>query len=415
LDLKRIDALILSTTLEPDVLIVGAGPAGSTLGGLLARDGVDAVVLDRADFPRPKPCGESVNPGAVAALRRLGLLDGVLAQSPAAIRYWTVRAEGRLAAPGRYEPGGESGLGIARSVLDRVLVDQARGRGACVREGCTVVSVQRGPGGRFRLDVRTRGRITTLRPRILVGADGLRSVVARRLGLVRRTPHVRKVSLTCHVSGAGPDRQGGSIRQTSSMTVGIAPISSTEHLWNVTIVLRGGLVERRSARDSVPLVRAALAESGLAWTSGVPQIVAGPWASGPFDWPSRWTVAPNVLLAGDAAGYFDPFTGQGIHQALRSAELAAPRIAELLERPDDDGPLRRYARSLRREVRPVRLFQRIVEKVMDGKRSRPVAVRGLKALPWYADRVVRVAGDAAPVRTLAMIDLRPSRAIEANG
>jgi flavin-dependent dehydrogenase len=126
-------------------------------------------------------------------------------------------------------------------------------------------------------------------------------------------------------------------------------------------------------------------------------------------------VAPNVLLVGDAAGYFDPFTGQGIHQALRSAELAAPRIAELLERPDDDDPLHRYAQSLRREIRPVRLFQRIVEKVMDGERSRLVAVRGLQALPWYADRVVRVAGDAAPVRTLAMLDLGMSRGLEVNG
>lgn len=197
--------------------------------------------------------------------------------------------------------------------------------------------------------------------------------------------------------------------------MGIAPIGSVSDLWNVTIVLRGGSAERRLARNPLPLVRAALVQSGLDWTSGPPEIVAGPWASGPFDWPSRRAVAPNALLAGDAAGYFDPFTGQGIHQALRSSELAAPRIAELLERPGDDAPLRQYAQLLRREVRPVRLFQRIVERVMDGDRSRPVAVRGLKALPWYADRVVRVAGDAAPVRSLAMVGPSPSRSIHADG
>lgn len=396
--------MILSTSLAPDVLIVGAGPAGSTLAGLLAGGGVQSVVLDRAEFPRPKPCGESVNPGAVAVLRRLGLLDAVLAESPAPIRHWTVRAEGALAAPGRYEPGGESGLGIPRSVLDAVLVEQARVRGARICQGSTVVSVERGTSDRFRVDVRTKGQITTLRPRILVGADGLRSVVARRMGLIRRAPYVRKVSLTCHVGGEGPDPRGGSIRQTSGMTVGVAPIHSGGRLWNVTIVLRGGAAQRRLARDAVPLVRDALADSGLAWSSGVPRIVAGPWASGPFDWPSRRTVAPNLLLVGDAAGYFDPFTGQGMYQAFRSAELAAPRLAELLDRPGDDAPLHQYARSLRREVRPVRAFQRVVERVMDGERSRRVAVRGLRALPWYADRVVRVAGDAARVRALALVD-----------
>ncbi len=73
----------MKTQTQFDVIIVGAGAAGSSLAGLLALDGLDVVVLDRAQFPRPKPCGECINPGGVSAQARMGLLNAVRAHAPA--------------------------------------------------------------------------------------------------------------------------------------------------------------------------------------------------------------------------------------------------------------------------------------------------------------------------------------------
>ena len=84
---------------DADVIIAGAGPAGSALAGLLALEGMDVVVLDRAEFPRTKPCGECINPGGVSALTRLGLLDVVQKCSPVRLAGWdllTDSGDGRI-------------------------------------------------------------------------------------------------------------------------------------------------------------------------------------------------------------------------------------------------------------------------------------------------------------------------------
>lgn len=386
----------------PDVVVVGGGPAGSTTAGLLALRGWRVLLLDRARFPRPKPCGECLNPGALEALGRLGLLDAVLALDPAPLAGWRIRAsgrdvEGRFAAP-------LHGLGVPRSDLDAVLLECARSRGVEVREGARVTGVMAAPsrGGPVRVLWRSGGRSDeSLETRAVVGADGLRSVVSRSLGLVARPPKLRKVSLTCRLAWSGPPLSGGILDVEDGITLGLAPVRRSGRLWNATVTAGSNRWGGAMARDPAGFVRAVL-DDRMGRDSGR-RVVGGPWASGPFDWPVRRAWAPGVALVGDAAGYFDPFTGQGIHQALRSAELAAGAVDATLRASGTDWvALRAYGQALRAELRGTRWLQRLLEAVMARPRLRGSVLDALSG-GGALDELVRVTGDAAPVSAL----LRP--------
>jgi flavin-dependent dehydrogenase len=371
--------------------------------GLLAREGRDVLVVDRATFPRPKPCGECLNPGAVAALRRLGLLEPVLALEPARLEGWSVGGGGRAV---RGDFGGSlHGLGVPRERLDAALLEEARHRGARLLEGVKVEEVApsrsgAGPEVRVRLPA---GGSATVRPRVVVGADGLRSRVARSLGLVGARPRPTKASLTVRVrwtEGEAPEQ--GRLRVHDGITLGVAPVDARGRLGNVTVVADTRRHRGALAGGGDALVRHVLAER---LGPPLPEVVGGPWSSGPFRQPVPRPWAPGVVLVGDAAGYYDPFTGQGIYRALRSAELATPAILATLAGGTAGGPwteLARYGTSWTAEVRPRRRLQMVVETVMarNWLREPTLAVLEQAAL---LPALIRVTGDAAPLSSL----LRP--------
>lgn len=386
-----------------DTLIVGAGPAGSTLASLLTTQGVNALVVDRATFPRTKPCGECVNPGAVSLLAELGDLDPILAAAPATIRGWCLTSEHGSLASGDYDPP-EHGLGVPRSVLDDTLVGRSRRRGVEVVEGTSVMTFEPLRHGGYDVHCRSSdGSPRTIRCRYLVGADGLRSVVARRLGLMRRRPRIRKLSITCRLRWRGVMAERGVLFLGSGFTVGLAPVHRDGTWWNGTVVLPPGREVR--ADKLLDVYRAHLRRS-LPMDNEPPSIVDGPWTSGPFDWPVQRPVGDDALLIGDAAGYFDPLTGQGIFQALTTARLAADAILRGLRHVSrSHESLAAYALSVKRQFLATRAFQHIVERVVAAPALRTLLLRRLSSSPRYADRLVRYAGDVLPLRGLGRLDL----------
>lgn len=387
-----------------DAIVVGAGPAGSATAARLAMGGHRTVLLDREEFPRRKPCGDCLSPAAVRALESLGVGDQLRSEPRAVLAGWRIRPESGLGFEGRF-PGADRGVAIARERLDHLLLEHARAAGAVARTGVKVTGLLRDGHGVAGVRATADGRPVEMRGRLVVGADGLRSVVLRRLHLLRRLPRLWKIALTARLRGvSAPD--AGELHAFSWGCVGIAGIGDGRV--NATVVLYEGAVRQAAgARD------ACFDEvvSGIASLRGAVRD-GEVLATGPFDWPVRSAVADGAILVGDAAGYYDPFTGQGVYRALRGAELAAEVVAPALARGDVSARgLRGYDRARRREFGPGERFQRVIEAFVSRPGALAAAAAAIRARPGFADALVAVTGDVAPIRTL----LNPRRLLWARG
>jgi geranylgeranyl reductase family protein len=374
-----------------DAVVVGGGPAGSTVATLLRRAGADVALCDAARFPRHKICGEYVPPAALNTFAGLGVLAEVEALGPLRHVGMAVVSPDGTKVLGRY--GGEArGLSVRRHDLDRVLLDGARRAGVAVFEEARVTGFARGSGGIFEVRVRSGG---VLRARAVVGADGRNSLVARRLGLRRREPRHRKWAVMGHFRDVETEADHGEMIVTPYGYCGINPLPGG--LANVCIVvdqvtIRGpaaggarlaGFFDRHMAAH--PLTRRRMARAVLA---------EGLWAAGPMACRAADCVADGVLLVGDAAGFYDPFTGEGIGMALRGAEMAAEALAQALRRGEvTRRALQPYAAARRAAFHDRLRLDRLLQALLRRPRLADWAARRLSRDQGLADLLARVTGD----------------------
>lgn len=368
--------------MRADVAVVGGGPAGAVVAGLLAGDGARVILLDAARFPRRKACGECLNPGAVAALRRLGLWEAVAPLAPVALSGWTL-SDGRRRFTASF-PGGQVAYAVDRSRLDHALLTWVAARGVQVLEGVRVTGLLRRAG---RSGTRVAGVTTRSGPveaGFVVGADGLRSVVQRQLGL-QAAPAARtapKVAFTGHWAGLGAERRG-ELHFHGPLVCGIAPVGPDRA--NVTLVLPGPLARSVRPAGVAGLLARWPGGGGLGQRFAHARPLEPPLATGPFDQPVRAAAAPGALLAGDAAGYYDPLTGQGLYRALRSAELAAGALAS--------GDLAAYDRRLRAEFAPAVRVQRLLDALVRRPALLGAGLGLLAACPPLGRWLIGLVGD----------------------
>jgi geranylgeranyl reductase family protein len=346
-----------------DVLVVGAGPAGSSAAYWLASAGLQVAVLEKATFPREKVCGDGLTPRAVASLDAMGVDT-----SPAGgwVRHRGLRVHGggqviEVDWP-QLSRWPDYGLIRTRREFDQLLARHAGSAGARVHEGVTVTGPLLDDAGRV-VGVRAtagEGRVPqTWRGRLVVSAEGLSGRLAKSLGLLRREDRPLGVAVRRYVrTPRGED-------DYLDISFDLSPDGPTAEsmpgygwvfgMGDGTANVGFGLLDTRGADgvDHRAVLRRWLAGLPAEWELGEEHAVGPLRGAGlPMGFHRRPAYTRGLLLAGDCAGAVNPFNGEGISYAMETGRMAAESAVEALaaaEGPAREAALRRYPQRLSAE------------------------------------------------------------------
>jgi len=403
---------------ECDLLIVGAGPAGSIAGIVAARAGARVRLIDRSTFPRDKLCGDTLNPGTVSVLRRLGL-GAEIERVGLRIDGMILSGERGVSVEGRY-PRDLRGCAIVRRNLDWLLVEQAVAAGCQLETGVSVQGVvvgeRHGRPAVTGIEVGVNGRARSLTAPVIVAADGRRSTIAFGLGLARHPARPRRWAVGAYfedfdgvrpptaIAGGdgvrphGRDAAGlqlgclGEMHVRRNCYIGVAAVPGG--LTNICLVKPSGPADIE-LRDATALLTRTLARDPLLRDRATrARLVRPPVVLGPLAVDVNPPAMDGLILAGDAAGFIDPMTGDGLRFAVRGGEIAATMALDALER-GWEGVHARHAAARRREFAGKWRFNRALRALVASPRAIDAATAAGRLVPRVFERIVTHAGDCA--------------------
>lgn len=377
-----------------DVLVVGAGPAGSIAALVLARAGARVLVVDRERFPRDKLCGDTLNPGTVALLASLELDNGPL-RAAVPLRGMLLTG-GRVSIRTMYRSN-QVALAVPRPVFDQWLVDEATRAGARFEGGWVARdalidmrdsrSIVRGV---VLASVSRPERIVRIPALMTIGADGRRSMISRSVGLARPAPSPRRWAYGAYVSGVADLGDVGEMHVDARQYVGVAPLSGG--VANICVV---NSARMNGMTPSDVVTNAIQSNRRLAPRFARAEIVGDVRVLGPLGVDAAAPGVEGALLAGDAAGFVDPMTGDGVSLAIRGGMLAAAEALRALETGDLVGAVTRLAAKRRQHLASKVRFNRCVRALVESPTAFRLATAAAALLPGAFRRMVQYAGDAA--------------------
>ncbi|MBI4377905.1 MAG: NAD(P)/FAD-dependent oxidoreductase [Nitrospinae bacterium] len=326
-----------------DVIIVGAGPGGSSAATFLAAQGISTLLLDKATFPRDKVCGDCLAPQALYWLDELGCVDEVLDQADSCITAGYIFLNGKYLFTGDFPQNtrypGFCTL-LERKKLDYIMVKNAVKKGAIFKPGCLVKRIYRNDDY-IIVDAVSEGTDIQFKGRLLIGADGANSIVSRSIGNVLRdgTTAVSVRAYYENVHGEWPQIQVY-IDERFFPGIGWVFVNNRGRA-NIGI---GYIFDKNfPVKDNLRKVFDDFVNRDLKRYlkgSRPASPTAGWWAS--FFRP-RTVIADRVMLIGDAANLADPINGAGIHKAMESAYIASTSAVHAVATDDYSvAALRRY-------------------------------------------------------------------------
>lgn len=307
-----------------DVIVIGAGVAGSVLSRELAREGLRTLLVESKPFPRPKVCGSCFNGLALSVFEQTGLMHAVHAAGAVPLARFEAMRRGRILKVPIFE-----GLAVSRTAIDENLARAAVESGVTFRDGTTAVVASSRPETSFReVRLHTREGVRTVAAKVVIVAAGLGRTCfeADSVHRSRFAKHAR-IGAGCILAEAPASFRPGVIHMAIGRS-GYLGLVRVEHgLLNVAGAFAPDFVKLHGSPGAAAVE--VLRESGFA---NIPGLADGKWSgTPPLTRRTRPLADDRVFLVGDAAGYVEPFTGEGMGWALASAMALKPIVLRAAE------------------------------------------------------------------------------------
>ena len=386
-----------------DVIIIGAGPAGTATAILLKKMGYQAILLEQAKFPRDKVCGEFISPAAHSILNELGVLASIEARSPLRLRGVFLSSYEKIEMfvdypEMPYSPSPVTSLSLPRLVFDNLMLEKVREAGVEIREQHKVLDFIFQGGvvvGVTGYDARKTP--FTLKAPIVVDAGGRNCISLRKLNLKISSKGSEKTAIAAHWEGARLLKDYCYMHVSRPGYTGIAPVS--KDLTNVILVLDSFYLKGRSIEDLYVKTVLKNRQRNDLLTGG--RLTEKPRVVSSLAYSVKSPSCGGLVLVGDAMGFIDPFTGEGIYLSLRSAQIASGIIDLAFKNSDfSQNLLSQYEIIRMREFRKKFMLVNILQKLIYNPPLCTRVMRILSRNPALAKLLVGVTGDYIPAETV---------------
>ena len=342
---------MFSDTTNYEVIIAGAGPAGSSAAIHLAKLGVRVLLLEQKRFPRQKLCGEFISPECLGHFDKLGVARDMQSSGPAEVTetVFYSRYGKRIVVPSRWF-GGTAAMGLSRAAMDDNLLKRAKAVGVEVKEDSTVVDVIENDYGVCGVKFKANASEQEQRARIVIDATGRGRVLSRKVKNAS-SRHAKRSTLVAFKTHLTNTRGARSACEIYSYPGGYGGLSTIESgLSNLCFIVNASdVIRARSNPDKV--LRDYVMQNQRAQFTLESAKVEMDWLSVSLESFGRHQPSPanGLLSVGDSASFIDPFTGSGMLMALENGELVSEVIVRHLDKSNSEDLAADYSRQYRKK------------------------------------------------------------------